>query len=145
MQGEVCFALLVVCLLHVTFIPDVETAVSEQMIKQMKDMHKKTCMARSGVKKEGLAKFMEEGVNDDPAFKKYTLCMLKNMQGFKNGKIAIKDIENQAKAMLPPPLRDAILDATSKCSNTGGDTPEDITYNFSKCSHKANVKSVMII
>ncbi|XP_011644509.1 general odorant-binding protein 19a, partial [Pogonomyrmex barbatus] len=76
---------------------------------------------------------------DDKALKCYTLCIMKTMRTFKNGRIDEGMMIKQMDLMMPPEMAEPLKVSASKCAGIPPTEDDcETTYQFVKCSYETD-------
>ncbi|XP_077255636.1 odorant binding protein 5 [Temnothorax americanus] len=111
----------------------------EQIQKTAMTM-RNTCVTKSHADAEAVAE-IQKGVfpDDNQTLKCYTLCIMKTMRTFKNGRIDDGMMIKQLDLMMPADMAGPLKATATKCAGeppAGNDC--ETTYKFVKCSYQTD-------
>jgi len=98
-----------------------------------------TCTTKTHADPGAVAGIQKGEFPEDQTLKCYTLCIMKTMRTFKNGRVDENMMIKQMDLMMPPEMAGPLKAAAAKCSglpSTGDDC--DTTFQFVKCNYQAD-------
>ncbi|XP_011875633.1 PREDICTED: general odorant-binding protein 19a [Vollenhovia emeryi] len=110
----------------------------EQIHKTAQTM-RNTCTTKSHADAGAVAGIQKGEFPEDQTLKCYTLCIMKTMRTFKNGRIDDGMMIKQMDLMMPPEMATPLKITTAKCvAEPPGADDCDTTFRFVKCSYQTD-------
>ncbi|XP_036141529.1 general odorant-binding protein 19a isoform X2 [Monomorium pharaonis] len=111
-----------------------------EQIEKTAQTLRNTCTSKSHADPGAVAGIQKgEFPDDNQPLKCYTLCIMKSMRTFKNGRIDDGMMIKQLDLMLPAEMAGPMKAVATKCAaEPPGGSDCETTYQFVKCSHQTD-------
>ncbi|XP_072754280.1 odorant binding protein 5 [Anoplolepis gracilipes] len=132
-------ARVLICIIMIAFfaINHTDAVLTMEQIQKTAMTLRNTCVTKSHAD-PGAVEGMQTGnfPDDDQKLKCYTLCIMKAMRTWKNGRIDENMMVKQMDLMMPPEMAEPLKASTVTCAKQppAGDDCET-TYQFVKCGY----------
>jgi len=133
---------LLICTIIVALVAvnQAKAGMTMEQIEKTAQTIRNTCTSKSHADPGAVAAIQKgEFPDDNQPLKCYTLCIMKTMRTFKNGRIDDGMMIKQLDLMMPPEMAGPLKASTAKCAGeppTGDDC--ETTYRFVKCSYQTD-------
>ncbi|XP_012541447.1 general odorant-binding protein 72 [Monomorium pharaonis] len=136
-----CVRLLICMIIFAQLAVNITNAAMsmEQLEKAAKNV-RNTCTSKSRADPGAIAGIQKGKFPDDnQTLKCYTLCVMKTMRTFKNGRIDYEMMIKQMDLMLPADMASAMKVTATECATIPSGVDDcDTTYQFVKCSYQTD-------
>ncbi|XP_014482185.1 PREDICTED: general odorant-binding protein 72 [Dinoponera quadriceps] len=140
MPGETCGRALICALVIALVAVDQANAVmSMEQIQKTAATIRNTCAGKVSADIDVVLGIQKGEYPDDPKLKCYTLCVMKTMRSFKNGRVDDGMMTKQVDMMMPADLAGFLKESIGVCASeppTGDDC--ETTFNFVKCMYRTD-------
>ncbi|XP_012215202.1 general odorant-binding protein 72 [Linepithema humile] len=138
---KMCTGLLI-CVIMVAFVAvnQADAAMTMEQIQKTAMTMRNTCTTKSHADAGAVAAIQNgEFPDDNQLLKCYTLCVMKTMRTFKNGRVDDGMLTKQVDLMLPPDLSVPMKATAIKCAAEPPAGDDCATaYQFVKCSYQTD-------
>ncbi|XP_011056723.1 PREDICTED: general odorant-binding protein 19a [Acromyrmex echinatior] len=133
-------ARLLICTIMLIAANQANAVMTMEQIEKAALSMRNTCTSKSHADAGAVAGIQKgEFPDDNQPLKCYTLCIMKTMRTFKNGRIDDGMMIKQMDLMMPPDMAGPLKVSLTKCAAEppAGDDCET-TYQFVKCSYQTD-------
>ncbi|KAH0950392.1 Obp5 [Eciton burchellii] len=133
-----------ICIIVIVFVVAVnqaKAALSMEQIQKTAQTLRNTCINKINADPEIVAGIQKGEFPDNESLKCYTLCIMKAMRTFKNGRIDITMMIKQLDLLMPPDMATPLKETSITCGNEPPASDDcETALQFVKCSYQTDAE-----